>query len=221
MTLNGNFDSRVVIDTTHLDWAESPSSTVWRKRLDLVGPAEAGRVTSVVRYDAGSTFPVHDHPDGEEILVLDGVFSDERGDFPAGTYMLNPEGFRHAPRSKDGCLLFVKLRQYGGPRETVLVDTATEEWSETKTSGVTCIPLYASPSHPERMHLLSFAPNASMDEVLLEDGGEILVLKGSLADEHGSYRKHTWLRMPPGHRHTPRSAEGCVLYVKVGGLPRA
>ena len=46
--------------------------------------------------------------------MLDGVFSDEHGDWPAGSYLLNPEGFRHAPFSREGCLLFVKLRQFPG-----------------------------------------------------------------------------------------------------------
>ena len=97
-----------------MDWTPSPSGTVWRKRVHLVGPAESGQVTSVVRYEPRSTFHAHEHPDGEEILVLDGVFSDEHGDWPAGTYLLNPEGFRHAPFSREGCVLFVKLRQFPG-----------------------------------------------------------------------------------------------------------
>ena len=75
----------------------SPSGAVLRKRLHLVGPPESGQVTSVVRYQPGATFPEHGHPEGEEILVLDGTFSDEHGDWPAGTYLLNPEGFHHAP----------------------------------------------------------------------------------------------------------------------------
>ena len=82
--------------TARMEWVSSPSGSVWRKRVHLVGPPESGQVTSVVRYEPTSRFPAHDHPEGEEILVLDGVFSDEHGDWP-GTYLLNPEGFRHAP----------------------------------------------------------------------------------------------------------------------------
>ena len=114
-SLNGDIGVRACMDTASMTWQPSPSGTVWRKRLHLVGGAESGQVTSVVRYEPGSSFPAHDHPDGEEILVLEGVFSDEHGDWPAGTYLLNPEGFRHAPFSREGCRLFVKLRQYGKP----------------------------------------------------------------------------------------------------------
>src|SRR3546814_6219955 len=82
------------MDTAAMDWQASPSPTVWRKRLDLVD-GEFSRVTSIVRYDPSSSFRAHGHPQGEEILVLDGVFSDEHGDYPAGTFLLNPAGFRH------------------------------------------------------------------------------------------------------------------------------
>ena len=111
--ISGDLTARAVMDTGSMDWTPSPSGTVWRKRVHLVGPPESGQVTSVVRYLPDSSFPTHDHPEGEEIFVLKGVFSDEHGDWPAGTYLLNPEGFRHAPYSEEGCLLFVR-RLYRG-----------------------------------------------------------------------------------------------------------
>ena len=129
IALNADMSRRVVVDTASMDWQPSPSPTVWRKRLHLDGPAETGRVTSIVRYDAGSRFPEHAHPDGEEIFVLDGVFSDEHGDYPAGAYLLNPDGTTHAPFSRLGCTLFVKLRQYAGAdRPQLRVDTTAGEW---------------------------------------------------------------------------------------------
>lgn len=35
--------------TRGMEWAPSPSPSVWRKRVALEGPQESGRVTSVVR----------------------------------------------------------------------------------------------------------------------------------------------------------------------------
>jgi anti-sigma factor ChrR (cupin superfamily) len=87
-TIHGNISARVVVDTKTLPWTASASGTVWRKRLHLVGPSESGQVTSVVRLQENSHFASHDHPEGEEILVLEGVFSDEHGDWPAGSYLL-------------------------------------------------------------------------------------------------------------------------------------
>ena len=124
--LNGDLAERVCVATAAMPWTPSPSPGVWRKRVHRVGPAESGQVTSVVRYDAHSTFPVHEHPEGEEILVLEGVFTDERGDWPAGSYLLNPEGFRHSPSSREGCVIFVKLRQFPGRnRRQVAIDART------------------------------------------------------------------------------------------------
>ena len=49
--LHADLTQRIVIDTTTLPWQPSPSPTVFRRRLDHLGGAENGRVTSVVRYD--------------------------------------------------------------------------------------------------------------------------------------------------------------------------
>jgi len=99
--LNIDFTKRVVIDTKNKKWVRSPMLGVWRKQLAREG-SERGHATSIVRYEAGAVFSPHDHPLGEEIFVLQGVFSDETGDYSAGTYFRNPEGFRHAPFSKNG-----------------------------------------------------------------------------------------------------------------------
>ena len=104
--LNMDLSERVVIDTRQQTWVASPMPGVWRKPLARED-AERGHATSVVRYDPGSRFSAHDHPGGEEILVLSGTFSDHTGDYRAGTYFRNPVGFRHAPFSDEGCELLV------------------------------------------------------------------------------------------------------------------
>ena len=75
--------------------------------------------TSVVRYAPGSSFAPHTHGAGEEFLVLDGVFSDETGDFPAGAYVLLTRLW-HTPSSGPGSTILVRLRQMP-PEETVAV----------------------------------------------------------------------------------------------------
>lgn len=65
----------VIRHSDEMEWTASPTAGVWRKRLEHVGPAESGRVTSVVRFDAGAMFPRHPHPEGEEIFVIDGDLS--------------------------------------------------------------------------------------------------------------------------------------------------
>jgi anti-sigma factor ChrR (cupin superfamily) len=203
-----------ILHADELPWVQSPTPSVWRKRLEHSGPSESGRVTSIVRYDAGSTFPLHPHPEGEEILVLEGVFSDEHGDYPAGTFLLHAEGFSHAPFSREGCLLFVKLRQAPGERGTVRVDSRREAWRPAGITGVERLPLYADPRFPERMHLTRVAPGVRVGPIAFARGEEILVLDGEFRDEYGSHRRHSWLRFPPGGEHTLSSERGCTLYVQ-------
>lgn len=217
-SINGNLQVRAMVDTNQLQWTASPSGTVWRKRVHLVGPAEAGQVTSVVRYEANSKFPSHDHPEGEEIFVLSGVFSDEHGDWPAGTYLLNPEGFRHAPFSRPGCVLFVKLRQFPGlDRQHVATDTTALAWASTSTPGVEQKRLYAQPDFADTMRLERWAPGTRAGERRAKAGLEYYVLEGELTDAEGTYPAGTWLRLPPGSVHEPHSQPGCTVYIKAGG----
>lgn len=185
-----------------------------------MGPPEAGQVTSVVRYDPKSRFPAHDHPEGEEILVLDGVFSDEHGDWPAGTYLLNPEGFRHAPFSEPGCLLFVKLRQFPGrARQHVVVDTNRLAWQPTSIPGVARKRLYQQAGFHDSMHLERWDSRTDRGATTYERGAELFVLGGEFADDAGTHSAGCWMRLPAGAEHHPRSAGGCTLYVKTAGLP--
>ena len=219
-SINGRLDVRAFADTAQMDWTPSPSGTVWRKRVHLVGPPESGQVTSIVRYEPDSSFPAHDHPEGEEILVLEGVFSDEHGDWPAGTYLLNPEGFRHSPFSKPGCVLFVKLRQFPGrERRHVVVETDKLDWRPGTNAVVTYKPLYQQEGYSDQVSLERWVPDADLGAVTYEQGAEILVLEGEFTDEAGTYHKGCWLRLPARGTHHPKSARGCTLYIKRSGLP--
>ncbi len=216
---NADFSRLAVAHTTQMDWQASPSSTVWRKRLDLTGPSESSRVTSVVRYDPASAFPEHPHPDGEEIFVLEGVFSDEHGDYPAGSFLLNPEGFSHAPFSQEGCVLFVKLRQYlGKNRQKVAVDTRRSAWQSCDDEGVCMIPLYREEGYPEEIQLVRLEPETVVASHEHEGGAEIFVLEGGFSDEFGSYEEGSWVRYPDGSIHRISTKSGCIYYFKTGHL---
>ena len=155
--MNENLEDVVVLHGSNMEWVPSPNPFVQRKRLELHGPAEAGRVTSIVRYLEDSTFHAHDHPEGEEIYVISGLFEDEHGSYPAGSFLLNPEGFRHKPFSRGGCDLFVKLRQYpGSDRSHVSINTADASlWRPIQcVQNLELCPLYNSEVHNEQISLL-------------------------------------------------------------------
>ena len=143
MKLNADFTKRAVVHAATLDWQASPIVGVERRMLDRIGD-EVARATSIVRYAPGSQFSPHVHGGGEEFLVLEGVFQDEHGDFPAGSYVRNPPGSRHTPGSALGCTMFVKLRQFDlADRTHVLIDTNKMALFEVKgRDGVRVLPLF-------------------------------------------------------------------------------
>ena len=128
MMLNLDFSKNVVIDTNKMDWISSPSEGVERKPL-AGEEAESGPTTSILRFPPGSSYKYHQHPLGEELIVLDGVFSDENGDYGKGNYIRNPPGSGHRPFSKEGCLLFVKLDQFDQQdKKQFNINTENAEW---------------------------------------------------------------------------------------------
>jgi len=207
---------RLVIDTSTLAWTASPAAGVWRKSLEREG-AERGQVTSLVRYDPGARFAPHSHPLGEEILVLSGVFEDEQGRYPAGCYFRNPPGSQHAPASPKGCELLVKLNLFqSGDDRQVRVNTRSVAWQHDVASGVELLPLHRFGR--EQVRLERWPAAADLGDRIHLGGEELFVLEGSFSDADGSYGAGSWIRLPAGSRHQPRSAKGCVLWVKSGYL---
>jgi anti-sigma factor ChrR (cupin superfamily) len=111
MELNADFDTRVVVHSDQLEWNASPMVGVDRRMLDRIS-GEVARATTIVRYAPKSKFSAHTYTGGEEFIVLDGVFQNEHGDFPEGTYVCNPPTTSHTPGSDKGCTIFVKLWQF-------------------------------------------------------------------------------------------------------------
>lgn len=218
--INAKLSEHVVVHTQEMQWEASPSGTVWRKPLYREG-GEFGPVTSIVKYDAGGNFRTHFHPQGEEIFVLEGEFCDEHGRYPAGSYLLNPDGTQHAPFSDIGCTLLVRLRQYDGKdRKQLKLDTTTMQWKQGMVEGLTVLPLYRQPQYPENMSLVRWEPDTYFPEHTHPGGEEIFVLEGTFEDDYGIYPKGTWIRSPHLSKHRPYSKNGCLIYVRVGGLTK-
>ena len=216
MLVNANFDERIVIDTLKNDWVSSPVPGVKRNMLDRLG-AEDARATSIVRYAAGSAFTPHEHPLGEEFLVLSGIFSDEHGHYPAGSYVRNPPGSRHTAYSDNGCELFVKVRQFDvADTKRVVIDTKSATFRQGLVPGLKVLPLHEFGT--EHAALVRWAPGTKFQPHTHWGGEEIFVLEGVFSDEHGDYPSGTWLRSPHMSVHNPYSGPGCLIYVKVGHL---
>jgi anti-sigma factor ChrR (cupin superfamily) len=216
MKLHTDFKIKVTVNTESVAWAASPVKDVDRKMLERDG-AEVARATSLVRYAPNSRFTTHQHDLGEEFFVLDGVFQDELGQYPAGTYVKNPTGSSHTPFTETGCTLFVKLR-YQDPSddERVVIDTELAAWHQGLVPGLTVMPL--STFVTTNTALVRWAPGTYFNPHRHFGGEEIFVVDGVFEDEHGRYPKGYWLRSPHMSVHKPFSVEGCTILVKTGHL---
>ncbi len=213
--INMDFSQRVVINTHNAPWQASPMAGVWRKPLARED-AERGHATSIVRYDPGAHFSVHDHPQGEEILVLSGIFSDESGDYPAGSYFRNPEGYRHAPFSVEGCEILVKLHQFSDQdRQHVCIDTQNANWLPGHGK-LQVLPLHQHQS--EQVALVRWPAGTKFQLHRHLGGEEIYVIEGELIDELGRYPVGSWIRNPHGSQHNPYVEQDTLIWVKTGHL---
>ena len=214
--INADFSQRVVIATGDMPWIPSPQAGVERRMLDRIG-GEVARATSLVRYAAASTFPAHDHALGEEFLVLDGVFSDEHGDYPPLTYVRNPPLSRHSPRTAPGCTIFVKLRQMAlSEKDRLVVDSRTAAWQPTGQPGLSILPLFEAAG--ESVALERLDAGAALGDLNCPGGEEIFILSGEFSDGHGTHGEGTWIRNPAGVRRGLSSTSGATYWVKRGHL---
>jgi anti-sigma factor ChrR (cupin superfamily) len=216
MQLNSDLSQRAIIRSSQLDWVPSPAEGIHRKMLERDGD-EIARATSIVRYAQGSQFPTHTHGGGEEILVLEGVFEDEHGSHPAGTYLKNPVGTSHAPGSSTGCTLFVKLRHMDSrDTEQARIHWPTAQWRQGLVPGLKVLPL--AEFETQHTALVRWAPGTVFNMHRHMGGEEIFVIEGSLQDENGVYRQGDWIRSPHLSTHKPSSPQGCLIFVKTGHL---
>ena len=216
MELNADLSCPATVDSAALAWVASPMPGVDRRMLERNGN-EVARATSLVRYAPGSSFSLHIHGAGEEFLVLDGVFSDETGDFPAGSYVRNPPGSRHQPRSASGAVMFVKLRQMP-PEETRAIRLNTRDptlWHDRDEHRQEALLFEAS---WERVVMLRLAAGYMGVDEKWPHGVEIFVIEGKIKINGTPCNAGTWLRRPPGSVLAVSRQGGALLYRKGGHL---
>jgi len=217
MKINADFNQRVLLHADKIDWIASPMPGVSRRPLDRIG-GEVARATTIVRFDPGSRFSPHVHGGGEEFIVLDGVFQDEQGDFPAGFYVRNPPTSRHTPASEPGCTIFVKLWQMDpADRSHVRIDlNKVGAVADATRPGVSVSPLFRDAHEDVRLETWAPGTTAAVDTA---GGAEILVLGGSAEAGGEALGRHSWQRVPDGARLSLTAGpEGARIWVKSGHL---
>ncbi len=216
--LNQNFHEKVVLKSSKLTPVSSPCDGVERTLLERNENSEYAISTTIVEFKPNSFFSEHVHDSGEELFVLEGTFSDEFGDYPAGTYIRNPHNTKHSPFSKNGCKLLVKLRQFNPmDNKQVIINTNNEPWLPGLVQGLKVMPLHNYKY--ENTALVKWDSNTEFSFHQHHGGEEIFVLKGTFYDEFGKYPEQTWIRSPHMSKHKPFTlSDEALIFVKTGHL---
>lgn len=217
MELHSDFTKRVLIHGAEMPWVASPTAGVDRRMLDRIG-GEVARATSFVRYAPNSAFPPHTHGGGEEFIVLDGVFEDEHGAYPAGTYVRNPPTSQHRPGSGPGCTIFVKLWQFDPADRTAVRLDMDEQPAQVAPDrhGVTTHLLFED--NHETVRLETWEPGAAI-RIAVPNGAELLVLGGDCTEIGDALQPLSWLRIPAGGTLDAVAGPGGTrVWIKTGGL---
>lgn len=216
--LNQNFNEKVVMKSSQFRSVSSPCDGVIRTLLERSEDSEYAISTTLVEFQSDSCFDEHIHDHGEELFVIEGTFSDEYGDYPEGTYIRNPNGTKHSPFSKNGCKLFVKLRQFNNKDDKrIIINTNKQSWLPGLVKGLEVMPLHNF--EHENTALVKWDKNTQFNFHQHFGGEEILVLNGTFYDEFGSYPKLTWIRNPHMSKHAPYTLDdGALIFVKTGHL---
>jgi anti-sigma factor ChrR (cupin superfamily) len=217
MNLNDDFTKPVLVHADDLPWQASPMPGVERRMLDRIG-GEVARATTIVRYAEGSHFSAHTHTGGEEYIVLDGVFQDEHGDFPTGTYVRNPPTSSHTPGSDAGCVIFVKLWQFDmADRTQIRVDMGSD--MVEVAPGVRLQELHRDAR--ETVSYEAWAEGAAVTRDL-PGGAELLMISGTATVSGETLVTRSWLRLPVGATLTAVAGSGgAKVWIKSGHLPFA
>ncbi|KAJ54695.1 hypothetical protein ACMU_16400 [Actibacterium mucosum KCTC 23349] len=218
MLINADFDKDAMVKSADRVWHPSPMAGVERVMLDRMG-AESGHATSIVRYAPNSRFSAHTHSGGEEFLVLQGVFNDEDGAYPVGTYARNPIGTQHTPwAGPDGTTIFVKLHQFD-----------EDDTRQFRAQAFAAGDLATAPTAFKSLTLHEFGDEVvtvytlpAGDTLTLpnpERGAELLILAGSVVTDHGPFDAGGWLRLHGRDRiEVSADGDGAILYCKTGHL---
>ena len=97
--------TQIVIDTHDAEW-----SPQYEPGLDVMPLHQfQDERVALIRWAPNTPFKEHTHQGGEEVFVIEGCFSDEHGDYPAGTWLRNPDQSSHNAFTRDeGALLYLK-----------------------------------------------------------------------------------------------------------------
>lgn len=204
--INADYEKAIFVEESSLLWQKdenSISKKIFSKSED--------KETALIKFDKASNLKNSSQINSVEIFVLDGIYSNEFGDFEKGTYLKLPKEDESKVFSKEGCEIFRKKNYPQIKDEKIIVDTSNSFWRPGQ-GNLQVMPL------SEQTALVKWPK----DEIFIPHthwgGEEILVLKGEFKDEHGSFKIGTWIRSPHLSSHHPYVKEETIILVKTGHM---
>lgn len=102
-----------LVRSNQIEWQPLPEEGVtgiYVKTLQFDNEAKRAP-TILLKFDAGATYPAHNHPGGEEIFVLEGDIWLGKDHLLAGDYLFTAPNNKHGVRTETGCVVLLKAPQ--------------------------------------------------------------------------------------------------------------
>lgn len=205
--INIEYKKTIYIEDDNLQWQEDKELEIDKK----IFTKDENKETALIKIDKNSKLENSTQKNSVEIFVLDGVYSNELGDFEKGSYLKLPNEDESRVFSNEGCEIFRKVNYPQIKEEKIVIDTEKSFWHQGQ-GNLQVMPL------SEQTALVKWPENEIFIPHTHWGGEEILVLSGIFIDEHGIYKKGTWIRNPHLSSHHPFVKEETVILVKTGHL---
>ncbi len=216
--LNADFNDRVVSIPDQHSWKNAGTKGVSVHFLEVAFPVNP-RYTVLVQFEPGSRFRLPAQHGGIECLVLNGWINSKAQSYGPGAYLRIPTTGEHRFYSASGCLLFVKLGEFGrDDTELRLIDTHEEKaWLPGPVEHTSVLPLHM---HNRRsIFMIRWDKATAFQPGIDPTGEELFVVTGQLHDFAGEYPTHSWIRNPVPVWQTWKATEGTIVYYKNGHFP--
>ena len=100
--------------------------------------------------------------------------------------------------------------------KAVVVTPQDQQWVNSPAEGVSRVHLErVAAESGHTTSLVTFEPGSRFPQHGHPLGEELFVLSGTFSDEFGDYPMGSYIRNPPGSRHSPFTRDGCKLFVKL------
>ena len=110
--MNQNNQNQLV-KTNEIEWQplnEENVTGVYVKSL-LFDKETRRSPTILLKFEAGATYPLHNHPAGEEIFVLEGDIKLGTDELNAGDYLYTATNNKHRVSTKNGCVVLLRAAE--------------------------------------------------------------------------------------------------------------